>query len=82
MARKMRLTATMPDGVVKTITTHIPFTHFWRIVAVLENGKTEVVWGHAKSLAEAEGKRAPAADASRQRGWRHFAFGVVELERD
>ena len=43
MARRKRyLTATMPDGYVKTIgPTADPFTHYWRIVAELENGKTE-----------------------------------------
>ena len=55
MARRKRyLTATMADGYVKTIgPTADPFTHYWRIVAVLENGKTEVFWGHSRSLAEA-----------------------------
>ena len=44
----------MPDGTVKTIgPTATAFTHYWRIVAVLENGKTEIFWGHAKSLADA-----------------------------
>ena len=82
MARKYLLTATLPDGYVKTIgPTAVPFTHYWRIVATLENGKTEVFWGHEKSLAEARGKRAAAGDAARQRGWRDFAFEVVELSR-
>jgi hypothetical protein len=82
MARKYLLTATLPDGVVKTIgPTATPFTHYWRIVALLENGKTEVFWGHAKSLAEAKGKRAAAADAARQRGWRSFDYDVVAVER-
>jgi len=82
MARKKRiLTATMADGWVKTIgPTNAPFTHFWRIVAVLENGKTEVFWGHAASLKEATGKRAATQEAARQRGWRDYAFEVVELE--
>ena len=55
MARRKRyLTATMPDGYVKKIgPTADPFTHYWRIVAILENGKTEVFWGHTRSLAEA-----------------------------
>ena len=46
MARKKRyLTATLPDGYVKTIgPTADPFTHYWRIVAMLDNGKTEVFW--------------------------------------
>ncbi|MCY1672824.1 hypothetical protein OVA07_17630 [Novosphingobium sp. SL115] len=82
MARKKRyLTATMPDGYVKTIgPTADAFTHYWRIVAELENGKTEVFWGHARSLAEAKRKRAPADDAARQRGWKRFVFEIAELE--
>jgi hypothetical protein len=81
MARKRRyLTATMPDGYVKTIgPTADPLTHYWRIVAILENGKTEVFWGHTRSLAEAQRKKAPAADAARQRGWRSFVFEIAEL---
>ncbi|WP_333835783.1 hypothetical protein [Novosphingobium sp.] len=81
MARKRRyLTATMPDGYVKTIgPTADPLTHYWRIVAILENGKTEVFWGHRRSLAEAQRKKAPAADAARQRGWRSFTFEIAEL---
>lgn len=78
--RKRYLTATMPDGYVKTIgPTAAPFTHYWRIVADLGNGKTEVFWGHAKSLKEALGKKAATADAARQRGWERFNFEVVEL---
>ena len=82
MARKKRyLTATMPDGYVKTIgPTADAFTHYWRIVAELENGKTEVFWGHARSLAEAKRKRAPADEAARQRGWKSFVFEIAELE--
>ena len=81
--RKYRLTATMPDGYVKTIgPTATPFTHYWRIVAELGNGKTAVFWGHAKSLVEAEAKRAPAADAARQRGWQSYLFEIAELERE
>ncbi|MGT2516227.1 hypothetical protein ACVOMT_20305 (plasmid) [Sphingomonas panni] len=81
MARRKRLlTATMADGWVKTIgPTNAPFTHFWRIVAVLENGKTEVFWGHAASLKEATGKQAATRDAARQRGWQRYDFEVVEL---
>ena len=81
MARRKRyLTATMPDGYVKTIgPTADPFTHYWRVVAVLENGKTEVFWGHSRSLAEAKKKRAPLADAVRTRGWRSFTFEIAEL---
>jgi hypothetical protein len=81
MARKKRiLTATMADGYVKTIgPTAAPFTHFWRIVAILENGKTEVFWGHSKSAKEAGGKKEAAAEAAKARGWRSFQFEVVEL---
>ena len=83
MPRKHILTATLPDGTIKTIgPTTARFTHYWRIVATLENGKTDVFWGHTKSLAEATGKRAAAKDAARQRGWRHYAFDVVELTLD
>ncbi|MCD2322945.1 hypothetical protein LQ953_02810 [Sphingomonas sp. IC-56] len=81
MAKKKRyLTATMPDGYVKTIgPTSAPFTHYWRIVAYLSNGKTEVFWGHAKSLKEALGKKAATGEAARQRAWERFDFEVVEL---
>lgn len=81
MAKKRRyLTATMADGYVKTIgPTAAPFTHYWRIVADLGGGRTEVFWGHSKSLKEATGKRAATEEAARRRGWRGFAFEVVEL---
>ncbi|MFK3890645.1 hypothetical protein [Sphingomonas sp. NPDC079357] len=80
--RRHYLTARLPDGYVKTIgPTAQPFTHYWRIVATLENGRTEVFWGHTASLAEAKRKRAPLADAARQRGWRDHVFEIVELER-
>ncbi len=80
MPRKHYLTATLPDGTVKTIgPTATAFTHYWRIVATLENGKTEVFWGHTKSLPEATRKRTAAQDAGRQRGWRDYAFEVVEV---
>lgn len=80
MARKYILTATMSDGYQKAIgPTATRFTHYWRIVAELQNGKTEVFWGHTKSLAEANRKRAATRDAARQRGWKDFAFEVVEL---
>ncbi len=81
MARKKYLlTATLPDGYVKTIgPTAVEFTHYWRIVAVLENGKTEIFWGHEKSLAEAKRKKTAAQDAARQRGWKRFDFDIVEL---
>jgi hypothetical protein len=81
MARKKRyLTATLPDGYVKTIgPTSVAFTHYWRIVAHLGGGRTDVFWGHAKSLREATGKKAAAAEAARQRGWHSYDFEVVEL---
>ena len=81
MKKKRRyLTATMPDGYVKTIgPTADRFTHYWRIVAELENGKTEVFWGHTRSLAEARRKAAPAKDAARTRQWKSFTFEIAEL---
>jgi hypothetical protein len=81
MARKKRyLTATMADGYVKTIgPTADPFTQDWRIVALLDNGKTEVFWGHARSLAEARKKRAAAEDGARMRGWKSYQFEIAEL---
>ena len=81
MARKKRiLVATLPDGYVKTIgPTALPFTHYWRIVAMLADGRTEVFWGHTKSLAEALSKKAAIPDAARQRGWTDFVFDVVKL---
>ncbi|MEG3182171.1 hypothetical protein [Sphingomonas sp. LT1P40] len=71
MAKKRRhLTATLPDGYVKTIgPTAEPSTHYWRIFAVLQNGKTDVFWGHAKSLAEARQKRTATEEAAKVRGW-------------
>jgi len=81
MAKKKRyLTATMADGYVKTIgPTAAPFTHYWRIVAHLADGKTEVFWGHANSFKEAAGKRQATEEAARQRGWQGFDFEIVEL---
>jgi len=80
--RKQYLTATLPDGYVKTIgPTTADFTHYWRIVAQLEQGRTEVFWGHSASLAEAKRKRAAAADAAKLRGWRSYAFEIVAVER-
>lgn len=81
MKKKRRyLTATMPDGYVKTIgPTADTFTHYWRIVAELENGKTEVFWGHCRSLGEARRKSAPAQEAARQRKWKSFIFEIAEL---
>lgn len=83
MARKKHyLTATLPDGYVKTIgPTAAEFTHYWRIVALLENGKNEVFWGHTKSFAEAKKKRSATAEAARQRGWKGYEFEIVELVR-
>lgn len=81
MAKKKHyLTATLPDGYVKTIgPTATEFTHYWRIVADLGGGKTEVFWGHTKSLAEASKKETAAAEASRMRGWEAYDFDIVEL---
>ena len=81
MAKTKRyLTATMADGYVKTIgPTAAPFTHFWRIVADLENGSTEVFWGHSTSHRDAAGKRIAAAEAARQRGWTGYRFETVAL---
>jgi hypothetical protein len=82
MARKHYLTATLPDGYVKTIgPTSTAFTHYWRVVAVLPGGKTEVFWGHTKSLAEATRKRTALADAARMRGWVSHVFEVVDVVR-
>jgi len=81
MKKKRRyLTATMSDGYVKTIgPTTDAFTHYWRIVAELENGKTEVFWGHSRSLAEARRKRIATEEAARMRGWKSYAFEIAEL---
>lgn len=81
MAKKKRyLTATMPDGYVKRIgPTSDSFTHYWRIVAVLANGKTEVFWGHTRSLAEAKRLKGAAADGARMRGWQTYQFEIAEL---
>jgi len=70
----------MADGYVKTIgPTAAPLTHYWRIVAQLHNGKTEVFWGHATSEKDATGKRALTEQAAKRHGWKSFAFEVVEL---
>ena len=80
MAKKRLLTATLPDGYVKAIgPTAAAFTHYWRIVAELGNGKTEVFWGHTKSFAEAKRKKAAAGEGARQRGWAGYRFEIVEL---
>lgn len=82
MARKYYLTASLPDGYVKTIgPTATAFTHYWRILASLENGKTEVFWGHTKSLSEAKRKRAAAVEAAASRGWKSYVFEMVEITR-
>lgn len=78
--RKRILTATLADGYVKTIgPTSAPFTHYWRIVAHLGGGKTEVFWGHVKSLREANGKKIATQEAAIQRGWESYDFEAVEL---
>jgi hypothetical protein len=80
--RKYYLTATLPDGYVKTIgPTATEFTHYWRIVAHLAGGRTEVFWGHTKSLAEARKKKTAAAEAAANRGWQGYDFDIVELIR-
>ena len=80
--KKYLLTATLPDGYVKTIgPTATEFTHYWRIVAHLGGGRTEVFWGHTKSLAEAKKKRTAAAGAGANRGWQGYDFDIVELVR-
>lgn len=82
MPRRHYLTATLSDGYVKTIgPTATAFTHYWRIVAVLANGRTEVFWGHTRSLAEARRKRTATAEAARTRGWASHAFEIVALVR-
>ena len=83
MARKKYyLTATLPDGYVKTIgPTALDFTHYWRVVAHLANGKTEVFWGHSKSLRDAKGKQAALVEAAGVRGWISYDFNIVELEK-
>ncbi len=82
MAKKHYLTATLPDGYVKTIgPTAVAYTHYWRIVADLANGKSEVFWGHSKSLAEAKRLRTATAEAAVKRGWTAHRFEIVELER-
>lgn len=78
--KKRYLTATMADGYVKTIgPTSSPFTHYWRIVAHLDDQRTEVFWGHSKSLKEATSKKAATADAAKQRGWKSYDFEVAEV---
>lgn len=80
MKKRRFLTATMADGYVKKIgpTSH-KFTHYWRIVAQLHNGKTEVFWGHTRTLAEAKKKRIAAEEGAKMRGWNSYEFEIVEL---
>ncbi|SER50421.1 hypothetical protein SAMN05518866_11290 [Sphingobium sp. YR768] len=78
--RKRYLVATMPDGYVKRIgPTADLLTHYWRIVAVLDNGKTEVFWGHTRSLAEAKKLKGPAVNGAKMRGWKSYQFEIAEL---
>lgn len=80
--KKYYFTASLPDGYVKKIgPTSVAFTHYWRIVALLANGKTEVFWGHSKSLAEVRKKKVAAAEAAGNRGWASYEFDIVELEQ-
>lgn len=81
MARKKYyLTAALPDGYVKTIgPTVVEFSHYWRIVAHLGGGRTEVFWGHTKSLADAKRKKAAAIEAVARRGWEAYDFDIVEV---
>lgn len=79
-SKRRYLTATMADGYRKTIgPTASPFTHYWRIVAHLGGGRTDVFWGHAKSLKDATSKKTAADEAARQRGWQRYDFEVVAL---
>ncbi len=77
--KKLILTATLPDGYVKTIETTTAFSHYWRIVAHLGGGKTEVFWGHTRTLAEAKRKKTAAIEAAAQRGWERYEFDIVEV---
>lgn len=80
--KKYYLTATLPDGYVKTIgPTAVEFTHYWRIVAHLDSGRTEVFWGHTKSLTDAKRKRTATADAATKRGWLRYDFEIAELAK-
>lgn len=80
MKKKRYLTARMADGYVKTIgpTSH-DFSHYWRIIALLENGKTEVFWGHSRNLAEAKKKKIAAEEACKMRGWQSYELEIVAL---
>ena len=46
---------------------------------MLGNGKTEVFWGHANSLAEAKKKKGAAIEAAAMRGWKSYEIDIVEL---
>lgn len=83
MAKKKHyLTATLPDGYVKTIgPTTADFTHYWRLVAHLGGGRTEVFWGHTMTRAEARRKKIAAAEAAANRGWLDYDLDIVELVR-
>jgi hypothetical protein len=83
MAKKKHyLTATLPDGYVKTIgPTAVEFTHYWRIVAHLGGGRTEVFWGHTKSLGDAKRKKIAAVETVDKRGWQSYDFDIVEVVR-
>lgn len=58
MAKKHYLTATLPDGYIKTIgPTPVEFSHYWRIVAHLSKGDRNIlgsykVVGRGKEEAE------------------------------
>ena len=81
MARRKRyLTATMPDGYVKTIgPTATAFTHYWRIVADLGSGRNEIFWGHSKSLKEATASAPPPPTLRDNAAGQAYVFEVVEL---
>lgn len=49
MAKKHYLTATLPDGYIKTIgPTPVEFSHYWRIVAHLSKGGDRNILGSYK----------------------------------
>jgi hypothetical protein len=80
--KKYLLTATLSDGYVKTIgPTSTEFTHYWRLVAYLAKGKTEVFWGHTQSAGEARKKQAAAVGAGRNRNWVRYDFEIVALSK-
>jgi hypothetical protein len=80
--KKYYLTATLADGTTKTIgPTAVEFSHYWRIIAHLGRGRTEIFWGHTKSLAEAKRKHIATAEAAAARGWERYDFEIVPLAR-